>query len=151
MDRQVCNLRNIQKIVLTIITVMNRFASETPLHRAKASCFVTGGFEDDVIKVWSQQLGGFTKIQNSRKNGTTVGYAITKDDAKDIRMRHALFKVFSSFRLHTCLLTSHRMFPRCLQRPQRRARCLRLRSVLARTRLRQLRKVRGLRVVVEIC
>lgn len=54
---------------------------------------MTGGFEDDVIKIWSQQLGGFAKIQDSRKNGTNVGYAVTKDDVKDVRMRHALFRV----------------------------------------------------------
>ena len=54
---------------------------------------MTGGFEDDVVKVWAQQLGGIVKIQNSRKNGTNVGYAVSKDDAKDIRMRHSLFKV----------------------------------------------------------
>ena len=58
---------------------------------------MTGGFEDVVVKVWSQQLGGFAKIQESRKNGSNVGYAVTKDDTKEVKMRHALFRV--SFRV----------------------------------------------------
>ena len=129
--------------------MVRRFATETPLQRAKASCFVTGGFEDDVMKIWAQQLGGIIKIQNSRKNGTNVGYAVTKDDAKDVRMRHSLFKVCCFF-----CLTNHRI-NRCrslnnrLQPLLRRKYCPLPKNVRARTPLRLSRKVR--RDLYDVC
>ena len=70
-----------------------RFVSDTPLHRAKASGMIHGGYDDDVLKIWAQQLGGVINIQNSRKSGTVTANSISQSNSEELKMRHSLFRV----------------------------------------------------------
>lgn len=74
------------------------YRSDTPLYKAKMSCMLDAGFDENVQAEWGNVIRGIMAIQASKKSeGASPSNMVVKAGSSSARSRHTLFQVFAFF------------------------------------------------------
>ena len=79
------------------------YRSDTPLHKAKMSCMLDAGFDENIQAEWGNVVRGILAIQASKKtDGASPSNMVIKAGSSAARVRHTIFQVLAFFTILTC-------------------------------------------------
>ena len=74
------------------------YRSDTPLFKAKMSCLLDAGFDENIQAEWGNVVRGIMAIQSSKKSdGASPSNMVVKAGTSSARARHTIFQVLSFF------------------------------------------------------